>query len=445
MIGVAPDALVKEGEQINVFPGLKAEDFHYWRLTFQPDTENVLSRVHVPIMVRSAVAAHPASYSKRAHTFRTTDGNTPAARARLGSPSFVSFDVASVVPSGLIRKLATECRPSRVEHGFCHPCLSELCRIHIADDDQFVFTNKPRGLFVKVMATRVGDLGMDRVDAPLVMGALRHGELRLVSPIVLQGGNGVAVAARRERLKPKINSDLTITSRKIVIDLALESDIPAPPSVLREAAALDGTADVARAPEVEGALHIGDASAVDLHGAIDKRNPAESTLRAAAGAKTRTMLVLVARNHELAADGLHGVGMQSKLATGPGAEFDKIECARPARLSASLPTGLRLALDLAAIVPNLITSPRMAVQVLPDRGVLYAIFEREHHAPYILVCVEAFKWTSQNIVGAAIRSRNWSATLFLSPNTGARFLTTRRSIGSRRTSPRSARRWIASL
>lgn len=224
----------------NVFPALKGEDFHYRRLTFQPNTENVLSRVHVPIMVRSAVAAHPASYSKRAHTFRTAGGYCPAARARLGSPSFVSFDVASVVPSGLIRKLATECRPSRVEHGFCHPCLSEFGRIHIADDDQFVFANKPRGLFVKVVSTRIGDLGMDRVDAPRVVGALRHGKLCLVSPIVLQGGNGVAVAARRKRLQPKINSDLAIASRKIVLDLTLESDIPTPASVLREAAGLTG-------------------------------------------------------------------------------------------------------------------------------------------------------------------------------------------------------------
>ena len=46
----------------NVFPALKDGDFFNKRATFRPDTENVLRRVHVPIMVRSAVAALPVSY-----------------------------------------------------------------------------------------------------------------------------------------------------------------------------------------------------------------------------------------------------------------------------------------------------------------------------------------------------------------------------------------------
>jgi hypothetical protein len=46
------------------------------------------SRIDVPVMGLAAVRANPVSYSKRAHTFRTTVGNTPAARAHLGTVPF---------------------------------------------------------------------------------------------------------------------------------------------------------------------------------------------------------------------------------------------------------------------------------------------------------------------------------------------------------------------
>lgn len=95
-------------------------------LTFQADTEDVQSRVDVSIVRRAVVRTDPVPYSKRAHTFRTTAGNAPAARARPGSPSLVDFHIPSPVPAGLVAELIAERRPPRVEHGLGHPCLREL-------------------------------------------------------------------------------------------------------------------------------------------------------------------------------------------------------------------------------------------------------------------------------------------------------------------------------
>ena len=109
--------------RINVFPALKGGDFQCRRRTFPPDTENVQSCVNVPIVRRTAVRTFPVPYSKRAHTLWTAVGNYPAARARLGSPSFIGLDIPRSVPAGLVAKLVAERRPTGVEHGLCHPCL----------------------------------------------------------------------------------------------------------------------------------------------------------------------------------------------------------------------------------------------------------------------------------------------------------------------------------
>ena len=148
---------------------LKDGDFFSKRRTFPPDTENVQGRVHISIVRGSAVRTNPMSYSKRTHAFRTAVGNSPAARARLGSPSFVNFDKACSVPAGLVAEHAAECRPACVEHRLGHPCSCLPC---FADDDQFVCTNNLSGDFMQVVASSIGDLRMDRGNSALIASAL---------------------------------------------------------------------------------------------------------------------------------------------------------------------------------------------------------------------------------------------------------------------------------
>ena len=102
------------------------------------------------------------SHSKRAHTFRTAVGYNPAARARLGSPSFVGFNIPSPVPAGLVAELIAQYRPTRIEDGLRHLRICELGRTDVADDDQFIIPSDPAGPLVKVVAPRIGDLRVDR-------------------------------------------------------------------------------------------------------------------------------------------------------------------------------------------------------------------------------------------------------------------------------------------
>lgn len=298
----------------------------------------------------------------------------------MGSPSFVGLDVARSMPSGLVFELAAQHRPARVEDGLRHLGLRELGRADISDDDKFVLASELGAPLVKMVAPSVGDLGVDRADAALVPGALRNGERSLVLAVMAKRRDRGPVAACGKRLEAEIDADLAVASRTILGNLALETDVPATTSVLHEAASLELAVDVAGLPEVELALEVDDVPAVDFHGAGNKRHPAKGTLRAAAGSKSRAPLVEVSRGGELAADRLHGIGVQTQVGTASGAELDQIECGRPAHLEASLPAPLGLTLSGDAEVPNLVACPGMAVEVLPRRRVLDTIFECEHHA-----------------------------------------------------------------
>ena len=320
------------------------------------------------------------SYSKRAHTFRTTAGDKPAARARLGSPSFIGLNISGSVPAGLIAELTAKRHPSSVEHGFSHPCLGKLGRVHVADDDQFVGTSNPCGLFVKVMATGVGDLCVDRSNPPCVVGSLRYCEGDFVFPIVLQGRNQRSVAARGDGLKSKINPYLAVADRQTVGNFALKRDIPAPTGVLREASCFDLPTEIAGLPEIKMALEIGGTPSIDPDGARDERDPAQSTLWSAAGAKPWVTPFGVPGCGKLATHRLYGITMEAEFSGCACAQLDQVEGTRPFGDSASLPSVLRLPLDLAAVVPDAVHRTGMSVEVFSDSCVLDTVFERQHHA-----------------------------------------------------------------
>lgn len=359
-----------------MFSGLKAGDFHCWRATFRPDTKNVPSRVHVAIVRRSTTGALPVPYSETCDTFRAAD--CTAVRTGSGSVSFVGFNIPSPMPSGFIGELVAEHRPASVEHGLCHPRLSQLLRVHIADDDQFVLPGDPRGLLVKVMAPSVGDLGVDCSDAALVSGPLRNGKLSLISAIVLERRDAGAIGADGKRLEPEINPDLARSGRQVVDNLALIADVPAASRVFDERSGLDYTADLAGLPEAEIALEVSNAIALDLDGARDKRHPTERPFRAAAGTPAQMPTVGVALGRILPADRLDGIGVEPEISGAAGAQLDQIEGARPLCDAPGLPASFGLALDLVAVVPHLIARPSVAPEMALRRGVFDAVFERQH-------------------------------------------------------------------
>ncbi len=329
-------------------------------------------------VVNSATRTLEASYSKTCDTFRAT--SRTARRTGLGSPCFVDNYQSRPVPSGFVSELRFQHAPARIQDRLRHPGFREFGGADIADDDQGVFADKPRRRLVNLVFAGVGDLGVDRTDAALVSGALLDRKRGLILPIVAQGRDRIALTQCGERLKTQVNANLASADRQIICNLALENDIPSAARILDEAAGLESFGNVSRFPEPKPALEIRHLRPIDPHGARNKRHPSESALGSEAGAEARTFALGIARGCELAADRLHGVGMQPEQRAAPGAELDKIVSARPTDGKTGLAAAFGLALRRHAEVPNLTAGARMPGKVLAGGCVLDTVFETQHHA-----------------------------------------------------------------
>src|SRR5215470_12300771 len=154
--------------------------------------------------------------------------------------------------------------------------LASLAGADIADDDDAVLPSNPRGFLVKLMSARVGDLGVDRLDALLALGARKR---RLVPAVVTKRWNARAIAARRKCLKPEIDADRPAAGWKIVRDRTLEADVPSPSRILDERASLELSFNLPRHPEAELAFEVDGHRAIHLQGTWDKRNPSKFAAR----------------------------------------------------------------------------------------------------------------------------------------------------------------------
>lgn len=353
-------------------------DSPYRRLTFQPDAEDVHGRVDVAIMRHTAARTIPASYSKRAHTFRAASGNGPASRARLGSKSFVSLDEHSSVPAGFVAEHVSEGGPAGIGHGLGHPRLLQLLSIHIADDDQSVLTNDPGGLFVKVVAAGVRDLGVNRAFPTLIAGALSDPKRDLVFSVVAQGGNRLAVAQGGKLLQAQVDTDGAAPKGQVIWNGALECDVPSPPSVLNEGPRPEFPHDLAGLPKAIAALEVDGGIAVNLRCSGDERYPPQRSPRTEAYPEPWAPSVACSRRDELAAHRLHGVRMQAQLKAAPGCKFDEVESRQPASVAATTPSLFCLPLCNHAEVPDLITGVGVLQEVLAACRILDAELEGQH-------------------------------------------------------------------
>lgn len=352
---------------------MQSSDSPTGRLMLQPDAENIAGGVHIAIVRRSAVRAFPSSYSKRAHTFRTAGGNGPAARARLGTVSLVSFDIHRLPSGSFVTQHLSECRPARVEHGFSHPRLGEAGSIHIANDDQTVLSSDPGGLLVEVVTARVRDLRMDRTDAPLVASPLRNRELGFVLPVVPQGENLSAVAQRGEVLQAKVDADDPVPNREVISDLALECDVPTPASILDKTAALKFALQIAGFPKSDMPLQINCGVTFDFRRSLCHRNPAQRPSSPMRVSKPRATAMLITRTRKLSADFIHGNRMDTEIGGEASCQFVKINCGWPSDSWVSCASALGFALSGYAEIPDSIARGRMtAKEPVPA---LHSIFE----------------------------------------------------------------------
>jgi hypothetical protein len=356
---------------------LGCADFSNERLTLQPDTENVPSCVHVAIMRATAVRANPASYSKTCDTFRAAD--CAAIGTSLGRPPFIGFYISRSVPAGLIAELIAEHGPTGIRDGLSHLGLLEFFRVHIADDDQFVLSNNPRGLLMQMVATSVGDLGIDRRCPAPVPSALSSRECSLIFAVVPQGRNCAAVATSRKRLEAEIDSNAPAADRQVIWDFALKRNVPAATGILAERAVLQNSTRFARLPKAKSVLEVNCCVPINLRAPGNERHPSKRAARPSTRSEARTSAVSVTTGDKLPTYGGHRIAMQAKVRGGTRAQPDQIECPGPLHRLTSPPSRLSLALNLTTVVPDEINRASVAIKTLAGRGVFDSIFEGEDH------------------------------------------------------------------
>jgi hypothetical protein len=356
---------------------LTGEDFHCWRATFRPDTENVPRCIYITIMRASATRADPVPYSKTCDTFWATNCTTVG--TGLGRQSLADFNIARSVPAGLVAELATQHRPTHVEDGFRHLRLGEHGRADIANDDQFIFSSNFCTLLVKVMSAGVCNFGVDCPHTFFVFGALSYSKLRLVSAVMMERRNDCTVAACRQGFQPKIDTNFAFARSQFFGNLALETDIPAAASILYKTTRFEDSREIARLPKTEFSLEIRDLAPIDANSTRKKRYPAKSTLGTLAGPPSQVSFVGVPAGNIFPANRLNGVRVNSKLRRRSSAKPNKIKSCWPNSRPSALPASFSFTLDLIAVIPYSVHSPRVSVEVFVNPCVFDPVLKRQHH------------------------------------------------------------------
>lgn len=354
------------------------------RLTFQPDLQDVSRRIYIPIMGCTTARTNPRPYSKRAHTFRAAAGNNPAARARLGSPSFVGLNIYSLPSGSLIPQHMSERRPASIQDRLCHLGFCKLRCAHVSNNDKSVLTHNLGRLFMKMMTARVGDFGVYRLSAGFISGPVRLAEIGFILPIMANGWDSFSRAKRREPLKAKINPNCTASCYDSYSHFILERDVPAPSRILDEGAALVSPFDFTRLPNSEPPFEINDGCAVNGNCPGYKGYPSKRPLGSIARTEARAFSMLISSSDKLTANRLDSIGMDAKVATGSCGKFDKVVCSWPKYTPATPSASLRFALRGNAKIPDLIARYRVATKDLSSPFVLDSKFKsQKRHTKYM--------------------------------------------------------------
>src|SRR4029077_556495 len=329
----------------------------------------------IPIMRSPAMFASPMPYSKTCDTFRATECAAPG--AGLGRESLADDFENSSVPQGFVAELVPEHGPAGIQHGFCHACLCQLGRVHIANDDVTVLTHDPRRMFVQKVFSGILYLGVKRSRSALLAAPLRLHQSCFVLPIKGWHLDLTAIGERREVLQAKVDSD----GRPIFCDGFLDFDIyvkvPASARIFGKARGLDLSigGNGARIPKAIFAAKDYDRAAglIDFKSACRvKRNPPERA--SLARAPFRTTLGGVARVGKFPCDGAQRIAVNSEFGGSTGHQPHEIKFARPS----SAPP-LRLPLCFAAVVPRIVNRPGHAPQMLGAGLILDTVAVCENH------------------------------------------------------------------
>lgn len=331
---------------------------------FQPESEDILSSINIPIMQHSTVAS-PLSYSKACDTFRplfTYSGT--ANRAGLGSPGFIDNYKLCIVPSGFVLKHGFEHIPTCVENRFGHSRFSKFGTAHVANYYYFILASDSSTGNVQVMLARIFYFCVNGIRALFVMGALSDGQLFSIFVSESDMFNHGAVGTHGGVFEADVNSDFTGTGRE-GRNINDERDEPVALGVFDERACFNGTGQVAVFPKAINSPLVFDDVAIHSSVSLVEWDPSEFSLSSTARPKLWTSLVGVTTLDEYAADLIASVRHHIELFSCIVRRSNQVESGRP-EVYACLLIG-------DAEIPNLITTPSKLSQYFLLRFVLDSV------------------------------------------------------------------------
>ena len=125
-------------------------------------------------MSTTAITALPLSYSKACDTFRPRIGHGAAIRTDLGSKALIDFLEPRAMLDSLVRQLMSEARPARIQDRLGHAGPGESGGGDITDRNVIELPDNAVRQLMQEVATAVRNLRVDRLEAPLLVGALRQ-------------------------------------------------------------------------------------------------------------------------------------------------------------------------------------------------------------------------------------------------------------------------------
>jgi hypothetical protein len=149
-----------------------------------PARENVLGGIHITIVMGAAFRTSPflrlfsEQASKSCDTSRPRLGQRATSRTGLGGIRFVDNLEPYTCVIALVFERVSEHRPAHIEHGFCHPRLCQLARVHVTNEDGTMLTYQPGAEFVQEVFPAVCDGGVDRANTIFFSGTLNQAKPR---------------------------------------------------------------------------------------------------------------------------------------------------------------------------------------------------------------------------------------------------------------------------
>lgn len=337
------------------------------RTAFRPEHENVLCRVHVAVVDRSAISTFPSSYSAACDTFRASDASAFGTGA--GSPCFGNDFAHTAKRNRFVRQHVLEHRPACVMHGLRHASLSKLRRAHVSDVNSGVLTRDARRNAVKIVAPLACDFGRYSPCSGFLTALLVKGELGFGVPVEGWHFDSFASGQRGEGFQAKVDSYCPASTPLGFRDLHGDVGVPAAPCVHGQGPGTEIRAGRQRARQPQGISLAAEPQSVSVQfcalGKRSNRNPVQvAPVRPEAW---RSRKRRAPRHVKASADLMQCIGMHSEFGCRAFHQVGQREGSWAPHVAPGSPTVMRPPVNFATVVPDEIHRSRLIAERAPTR------------------------------------------------------------------------------